>query len=494
VSITVTSSTAVVQVTAPNTATITTSGTTSARIDIYQQTYANNLVGVEYISEPAWIQFDVNAIPNIIPGRLGWNATDKTLDLGLDNNVTMQIGQEIVALVKSANNSTLTDGQAVYITGSDGVNKLVSLAQANTEPTSSKTFAIMTETISGGNKGFATTFGLVRGLNTNHLVEGAPVYLSATTPGALTATRPTSPNHAVFIGFCVRKNQNNGVIFVNIQNGYELEELHDVKLTSVADGQALVWDSAQSLWVNEDVYGVPNVLSVGTVTTGTAGSTASVEVTGESPTQTLNFFIPRGDKGETGEQGPQGIQGATGATGPQGPTGLTGATGPKGDKGDTGDTGPAGPTGPTGPTGPEGPAGATGPAGPQGETGLTGPQGPQGETGLTGPQGIQGETGATGPQGPQGIQGDTGATGPQGPQGIQGETGPQGPQGIQGETGATGATGATGPQGPSGVVAATAPVAYNAETQTVSLTSDQITINGTAVALGGTVTVLAKLG
>lgn len=418
-SITVTTSTAVVQVTAPNTATIVTSGSASARIDISQQTYATNLVGVEYISEPSWVQFNTNAVANIVPGRLGWNDTDKTLDLGLNANVTLQIGQEVVALVKSADGSAISNGQAVYITGSDGTNKLVTLAQANTEPTSSKTFAIMTESISGGNKGFACTFGLVRGLNTNALTEGAPVWLSPTTPGGLTATRPTVPNHAVFIGFCVRKNQNNGVLFVNIQNGYELDELHNVKITSASDGQALVWDNANNYWKNATVLGQATQLSIGTVTTGTAGSDASVQITGTAPTQTINFTIPRG---------------ATGAAGAQG---IQGATGPKGDKGDPGEAGPAGPTG------------ATGPAGP------------------TGPQGLKGDTG------------DAGATG---------ATGPAGPTGPKGDTGNT------GPQGPSGVVAATSPLAYNSETQTVSLTQTSITINGTAVALGGTVTIQAVLG
>jgi hypothetical protein len=66
---------------------------------------------------------------------------------------------------------------------------------------------------------------------------------------------------------------------------------------------------------------------------------------------------------------------------------------------------------------------------------------------------------------------------------------------VPGPTGSTGPAGATGATGPSGVVAATSPVLYNAETQTVSLdlTAGGITINGTAVALGGTITVNARL-
>jgi hypothetical protein len=79
--------------------------------------------------------------------------------------------------------------------------------------------------------------------------------------------------------------------------------------------------------------GPANTLSVGTVTTGSAGSSAAVTITGTSPTQTVNFTIPRGDKGEKGDKGDQGIQGEQG---------VQGVKGDKGDTGDTGDTGPRG--------------------------------------------------------------------------------------------------------------------------------------------------------
>ena len=152
-------------------------------------------------------------------------------------------------------------------------------------------------------------------------------------------------------------------------------------------------------------------ISIGTVTTLSAGSNATVVNSGTSMDAVLDFGIP---------------QGATGAIGPQGPQG------PKGPKGDTGDTGPQGPKGDTGDTGPQGPKGDTGPQGPKGDTGDTGPQGPKGDTGDTGPQGPKGDTGDTGPQGPQGPKGDTGDTGPQGPKGDTGATGPQGATGPAG--------------------------------------------------------------
>ncbi|PWL70121.1 MAG: hypothetical protein DBY25_08690 [Clostridiales bacterium] len=79
-------------------------------------------------------------------------------------------------------------------------------------------------------------------------------------------------------------------------------------------------------------------VSVGTVTTGAPGTSASVTNSGTSQNAVLNFTIPRGDTGPTGPQGIQGPAGSTGATGPTGATGATGATGP---------TGPTGPTGAT---------------------------------------------------------------------------------------------------------------------------------------------------
>jgi hypothetical protein len=182
-------------------------------------------------------------------GAMRWNNDDGTLDLGLKGgNVTLQLGQELVQPVKHATNGGLDNGKVVYITGSSGDNKTVLYARANNEATSTNTLGLMTETVTGGNKGFCTTFGLVRNINTSNLTEGGAVWLSKDTAGAMTAVRPEAPNHGVFIGFCVRKHASTGVIFVNVQNGYELEELHNVYAPSPTNGQVLTYVSANSRW------------------------------------------------------------------------------------------------------------------------------------------------------------------------------------------------------------------------------------------------------
>ena len=93
-----------------------------------------------------------------------------------------------------------------------------------------------------------------------------------------------------------------------------------------------------------DTGATPNI-TIGTVTTGAAGSNASASITGTTPNLTLNMTIPRGakgDKGEKGEQGPQGEKGEPGLQGEkgeQGPQGEKGEQGPQGEKGDKGEKG-----------------------------------------------------------------------------------------------------------------------------------------------------------
>jgi hypothetical protein len=68
-------------------------------------------------------------------------------------------------------------------------------------------------------------------------------------------------------------------------------------------------------------------VTVGTVTTGAAGTQAAVTNTGTQHAAVLNFTIPRGDKGEKGDKGDQGERGL------QGEQGIPGEPGQKGDPG-----------------------------------------------------------------------------------------------------------------------------------------------------------------
>jgi len=60
------------------------------------------------------VEFNTDAGVVVEPGQLAWNAEDLTLDLGMDTNVTLQVGQEQVLRVKCKDPLGVFDGMPVY--------------------------------------------------------------------------------------------------------------------------------------------------------------------------------------------------------------------------------------------------------------------------------------------------------------------------------------------------------------------------------------------
>jgi len=210
------------------------------------------------------LEFDTT--PTNIPttaGSVVWNDTDGTLDLKLKGgNVTLQVGQEQVvrAVNKTATNITLLEAnyQAVRVTGAQGQRLKVDLALATNDLLSAETIGLVTETIANNQEGFITTSGLVRGINTTGSLQsetwadGDIVYLSPTTAGNITNVKPIAPNHLIIIGYVVHAHITQGTIFVKVDNGYELNELHNVLINgSLANNDALIYESSTQLWKNK---------------------------------------------------------------------------------------------------------------------------------------------------------------------------------------------------------------------------------------------------
>jgi hypothetical protein len=139
----------------------------------------------------------------------------------------------------------------VYISGASGNKALVTKAQANSESTSSGTFAVISASISNNHNGTAVVAGELGKLDTTAFAEGATLYLSPTTAGAFTTTKPVAPNHIVYVATVTRVHANQGTIEVRIQNGSHLDEQADVLLTSNTNNDLLVYESATSLWKNK---------------------------------------------------------------------------------------------------------------------------------------------------------------------------------------------------------------------------------------------------
>ena len=186
-------------------------------------------------------------------GRITWDDGSGTALLGLKGgNINLPIGQEEDALVYNGTGSALARGQVVRIVGAQGQRPRIDLAAAINDANSSKTFGIVAEPIVDGAEGFVTTFGIVNNINTAAFTEGASLWLSPSA-GGIVSTMPIQPYHNVFIGYCLKSHASSGRIFVKIQNGYEIEELHDVLIQTASNNQIISYNSASSLWMNKDL-------------------------------------------------------------------------------------------------------------------------------------------------------------------------------------------------------------------------------------------------
>ena len=212
-------------------------------------------------------QFELDQSPTGTAGVAvtRWNntlgSTETTLKGG---SVVLKNGVDLVARVvnKVTPNTTLTKAayQAVRVTGAQGQRLAVAFAQANNDNNSADTIGLVCETIATNQEGFIITVGQLEGINTTGALQGETwtdgdvLYLSPTTAGRLTNVKPTgATGHIVVIGYVEYSHANHGKIYVKIMNGWELDELHNVNISSPTNNQILAYTSASQLWQNKTV-------------------------------------------------------------------------------------------------------------------------------------------------------------------------------------------------------------------------------------------------
>ena len=201
----------------------------------------------------------------------------------VDNDGTVDSAERTEIIVRNSTGTTLTKGTVVYLSGATGNRPNAVRAQADTEATSSKTFGIVVADINNNADGYVACNGTLHDLDTSAFADGDAVWLSATTAGAYTSTIPAEPNHTVFIGYVARSHPTQGRLVIAIQNGYELNELHGVLISSEANNDLLVYESATSLWKNKTfsaIFGGTPLVSVPTLAqVTTAGNTTTNNIT-----------------------------------------------------------------------------------------------------------------------------------------------------------------------------------------------------------------------
>jgi hypothetical protein len=236
------------------------------------------------------IQFHLDDTIVPVEGKLNWNETEGTLDLGLKgsagNEIGVMLGMEQVLKVKSTED--VTRGEVVYISSAQGSHPLVTIASNDSQVASHAVAGIAAHDIDLNQFGYITTQGILSGIDTSGISAGDNVYLGV--DGSLTNVVPTTPDHEVRLGYCIiGAAAPEGKMYVSIDLGYDIEDLHDVGITSIQDKDVLSYNSSTSVFENvtsdnwESTYTTVSSISAAWNSAATAfnynvGNTNSIEI------------------------------------------------------------------------------------------------------------------------------------------------------------------------------------------------------------------------
>lgn len=160
---------------------------------------------------------------------------------------------KLVINVRNSSGVSMPKGSVVYINGATGNKPTVALSQGNSDATSAQTLGLLQTTLANNAEGNVVIVGAVTDLNTSAFAEGQQLYLSPTTAGAYTATKQYAPNHLVYVGIVSRSHVSLGTIEVKVQNGYEMDELHNVSAQSPSNNDGLFYNTTTSLWEKKSI-------------------------------------------------------------------------------------------------------------------------------------------------------------------------------------------------------------------------------------------------
>ena len=158
-------------------------------------------------------------ITNVTPpstGQLAWNQDEKTVDVGV-NGVVLQLGQEMMTMVRNGSGSTITQGTVCMGIGTLGASGRIVVGRADmSSPANAvRIIGVATEDFADGADGFVTYFGKVRTVDTSAWNEGDILYVSNTIPGKLTNVMPTTGVKQT-IARVINKHATTGTLMVRV--------------------------------------------------------------------------------------------------------------------------------------------------------------------------------------------------------------------------------------------------------------------------------------
>jgi hypothetical protein len=204
----------------------------------------NSTTGVISYTTPTSVQTIASADGSVVV--TGTTAIDLSVPVAAATN-------SVLIPVRNTTGATLTKGTAVYISGATGQISTVSKALATSDATSAQTLGLVTANIANNSNGNVTLIGTLTNFDTSAYTDGAQLYLSPTTAGTLTATKPYAPQHLVYVAVVEHAHPTQGKLFVKVQNGYEMDELHNVSAQSPANNDGLFYNTTTSLWEKKSI-------------------------------------------------------------------------------------------------------------------------------------------------------------------------------------------------------------------------------------------------
>jgi hypothetical protein len=176
-----------------------------------------------------------------------WTEDTKTMMIRTDiPEFFIEFSNQMVYRIKNTTGNTLAPGTVVRFNGSSTF-PTVAIADYTTYATSEGTLGLCAHSIPNNTEGYIVTAGILRNVDLTGFTNGAEIYLHSS--GSFTTTRPTAPLPEVYLGTVINSG-NVGMLSVNIELGFELGEIHDMKLENVEHGDSIRWDATQNVWKN----------------------------------------------------------------------------------------------------------------------------------------------------------------------------------------------------------------------------------------------------
>ena len=191
----------------------------------------------------------------------------------------------LFAYVTNDDSVTITKGQPVYAFSGTGDRMTVKRAYNTGDSTSAQTVGLVaSSSIAANQKGIIIIQGLLDGLNilpTSTWTDGDAVYLGSTA-GSITPTKPYAPNHLVYLGFVTTaSNGNAGRMYVRVQNGYELDELHNVQAQSPSVNDVLYYfGGSPGQWKTASISTILGYTPLSAAITSLGGLTGATQTLG----------------------------------------------------------------------------------------------------------------------------------------------------------------------------------------------------------------------